>query len=219
MRLITPLQRADRRPVCDHGRPTGKTNGIAGTAGPRADRLAAMRIGGIVLAAGEGKRFGGAVKQLAELDGRSLLQHALDAAAGVDPLVVVLGAHADEILAAAALGDARPVICESWRDGQSASLQAGVKALGDVDAAVVLLADQPTDAAAVERVMRASPPARATYAGRPGHPVLLGRAELDRVALLEGDEGARSLLAGATEVPCDGRGVDIDTPEQLEAFR
>ena len=174
-----------------------------------------MRIGGIILAAGEGTRFGHQIKQLAPLDGKPLLQHALEAARGLDPLVVVLGAHADEILAALPLGAARPVICEAWQDGQSASLQAGVRALGDVDAAIVLLADQPTTGEAVAAVRAAEPPARAVYDGRPGHPVLLGRGELDRVALLEGDVGARSLLEDATEVPLPGTGADVDTPAAL----
>ena len=54
-------------------------------------------IGGIVLAAGEGKRFGG-VKQIAKLDGRPLLEHAIRAMLAVpsiSPVVVVLGAHAE----------------------------------------------------------------------------------------------------------------------------
>jgi CTP:molybdopterin cytidylyltransferase MocA len=181
-------------------------------------------VGGIVLAAGEGSRFGGAVKQLAELDGRPLLQHVLEVAGDrLDPLVLILGAHADEILRRVPLGPAQPVICEAWRDGQSASLQAAVRALGDVDAAVVLLGDQPfVTREAIEAVLAASPgPARATYGGTPGHPVLLSRDELDRVPELTGDEGARSLLAGARAVECGGLcdPRDVDTPEQLEALR
>ena len=53
-------------------------------------------IGAVVLAAGEGSRFGGP-KQLAELDGRPLLEHVLGvvrAVPGLAPVVVVLGAHA-----------------------------------------------------------------------------------------------------------------------------
>ena len=101
-----------------------------------------MRIGGLVLAAGEGSRFG-ATKQLAPLDGRPLLEHALAAVAALSPRVVVLGHAADEILAAVDLQGAEPVVCEGWREGQAASLRCGVKALGDVDAAVVVLGDQP----------------------------------------------------------------------------
>src|SRR5437762_11604793 len=56
-------------------------------------------IGGVVLAAGEGSRFGGA-KQLADLNGRPLLEHSLAALAAVpavEKFVLVLGARAEEI--------------------------------------------------------------------------------------------------------------------------
>ena len=90
-------------------------------------------IGGIVLAAGEGKRFGGP-KQVAVLDGRPLLEHAVRAMLAVpalDPVVVVLGAHADAVREQVDLGGVDVVVCDRWADGQSASLQAGVAALGE----------------------------------------------------------------------------------------
>ena len=58
-----------------------------------------MTVGGLILAAGEGRRFG-ATKQLAELRGRPLLEYALEAMIAVSPRVVVLGHAADEIVAA-----------------------------------------------------------------------------------------------------------------------
>ena len=61
---------------------------------------------GLVLAAGEGGRFGGP-KQLARVDGRPLIEHALAALAGLDRVVVVLGARADEIRAGADLSARR----------------------------------------------------------------------------------------------------------------
>ena len=90
-------------------------------------------IGGIVLAAGEGKRFGGP-KQVAVLDGRPLLEHAVRAMLAVpalDPVVVVLGAHADAVREQVDLSGVDVVVCDRWADGQSASLQAGVAALGE----------------------------------------------------------------------------------------
>ena len=102
-------------------------------------------IGGVVLAAGEATRFGGP-KQLAELDGRPLLEHALRAVSAVpaiDRIVVVLGAHAEEIRAKVDFLDAEPIVCEDWREGQAASLRTGLAALGDVEAALVTLGDQP----------------------------------------------------------------------------
>ena len=192
-----------------------------------------MRVGGLVLAAGEGSRFGG-TKQLAELGGRPLLSYALAAVAVLDPRVVVLGHEAEAILAAVSLEGARPVVCADWAEGQSASLRAGIEALGDVDAAVVVLGDQPRiTAAAVSALVAAvtatapgphahgtaAAAARASYGGRPGHPVLLGRPLLARVGELRGDVGFRDLLSGddVLEVEVGGLAdpVDIDTREEL----
>jgi CTP:molybdopterin cytidylyltransferase MocA len=64
---------------------------------------------------------------------------------------------------------------------------------------------------------------RATYAGDPGHPVLLERSLFDRMRDVTGDHGARNLLLSVPtrEVPCDdlGGGEDVDTPAQLDALR
>jgi len=183
-------------------------------------------IGGIVLAAGEGKRFGGP-KQLAKLDGRPLLEHAVRAMLAVpaiSPVVVVLGAHADAVRAEVALDGADIVVCDRWADGQSASLQAGVAALGEVEAAVITLGDQPfitpeVIAGVLDHRGRYLA-VRATYDGQPGHPVLLERRLLDHVSELQGDNGARGLLEGPHVRPwevgrlCDP--TDIDTPERLK---
>ena len=188
-------------------------------------------IGGLVLAAGAGRRFGGR-KQLAPLRGRPLLEHVLAtaAAAPLDRVVVVLGADAGEVRARVRLHGAEPVACAQWADGQAASLRAGAEVLlaAGAEAAVVLLGDQPLlSPAAVRRVAAARDPARfdavrATYGGRPGHPVLLERPLLTRVDELHGEEGARALLGSVAvlDVDCDGLGSpdDVDTPEALEVM-
>ena len=184
-----------------------------------------MRIGGLVLAAGEGRRFGG-TKQLAALDGRPLLAHVVDhmlRVPAIDPIVVVLGHDAAAVRAGVAeLADVHVVVAEDWQEGQAASLRAGVVALGDVDAAVVMLGDMPfvtpqVIAGVVE--LAGHDAARATYDGAPGHPVLLGRTLLDRAGELTGDTGFAPLLQG-----CDVRTfeaghladpTDIDTREEL----
>ena len=61
---------------------------------------------GILLAAGEGRRFGGP-KQLARVDGRPLIEHALEALHDLDRRIVVLGARADEVRAGADLRGVR----------------------------------------------------------------------------------------------------------------
>ena len=62
----------------------------------------------------------------------------------------------------------------------------------------------------------------ATYEGKRGHPVLIGRTLFDEAMRMTGDEGARSLLANhdVVEVPCDGTGdaTDVDTPADLAAL-
>ncbi|MBA2429369.1 MAG: nucleotidyltransferase family protein [Thermoleophilaceae bacterium] len=186
-------------------------------------------IGALVLAAGAARRYG-SPKQLAELDGRPLLEHALEAvaAAPVDRRVVVLGAGAEGILARVRLHGAEPVLCPDWEDGQAASLQAGLRALEGADAVVVVLGDQPllSPRAIVLVLAERGPGAealRATYAGVTGHPIVLERSLFPRLLALRGDAGARDVLreVAVRDVPCDGLGRpdDVDTPEQLEVLR
>jgi CTP:molybdopterin cytidylyltransferase MocA len=186
-------------------------------------------IGGLVLAAGGSSRFGGRPKQLAMLDGKPLLEHALIAmaAAPLDRRVVVLGASAAEVQEKVPTHGVDVVVCDDWHSGMGASLRAGVAALDGCDAVAVVLGDQPRiSAEAVARVVsqrgKDELAVRATYGGVPGHPVLLEKTLLARAGRLRGDVGARDLLHGVPirEVACDGLGspVDIDTPEALAAL-
>lgn len=183
-------------------------------------------IGGLVLAAGGGTRFAGAEpKLLAMLRGRPVLQHAIDAATAVDELervVVVLGAEAERVRAGIEFGRAEAVVCRQWADGLSASLRVGVGALRGADRVIVMLGDAPdVTPELVRRFVRAPEGARAVYGGRPGHPVVLGRSQLDRLAETGGDSGARGLLAGGAEIECGdlASGRDIDTIDDLEEMR
>ena len=183
-------------------------------------------IGGIVLAAGGGSRFGG-TKQLAELRGRPLLSYAVEAMLAVPavwPVVVVLGHDAQAIVERVELHDANVVVCDAWSEGQSASLRAGIEALGDVDAAVVTLGDQPfitpqVIAGALDFDEHYHDAVRATYGGAPGHPVVLTRRLLARAGELRGDVGFRDLLTGQRVRRfeaghlCDP--TDVDTQEEL----
>jgi CTP:molybdopterin cytidylyltransferase MocA len=187
-------------------------------------------IGGLILAGGEGSRFGGA-KLVAELDGRTLLDHAVEAILGVpaiERIVVILGARAEEVAASAELGEVEVVVARDWEEGISASLRAGVEALAEAEAIVITLGDQPfitpqAIAAIVDQIEAPLPAARATYAGRPGHPVLVKRELYDAVRALRGDAGARDLLidAGVQEIECGHlcRPDDIDTRGDLDFAR
>jgi molybdenum cofactor cytidylyltransferase len=190
-------------------------------------------IAAVVLAAGSGSRFGAGAKQLAELEGIPLLEHALravEAVPAIDRIVVVLGARAEEIRAGVDLGQAEPVVCEDWEEGQAASLRCGIAAVADAEAAVLTLGDMPritpqviarfADLAA-EHGTQAR--ARAVYEGAPGHPVVLGSAYFEQVAALRGDVGAREVLKAIGAYPiecsplCDA--TDVDTPEALDRLR
>jgi nicotine blue oxidoreductase len=181
---------------------------------------------GLLLAAGEGKRYG-MPKALVSRDGRLLVERALATLrdGGCAPLVVVLGAAAAAVRARADLGEAVAVDNPDWATGMGSSLRAGLAALAatPAEAVAVLLVDTPgITPAAVRRVLAHGSPdvlAAASYAGRQGHPVLLGRAHWPGVAALAtADQGARPYLAAHPPalVPCDdiADGTDLDTPDR-----
>ncbi len=184
------------------------------------------RIGVLVLAAGAGRRFGGG-KQLAPLAGRPLLEHALANAAAIptERLVVALGLEAAEVAERVPLHGFEPLVCSGWEAGMAEPLKLGVATLAECDAVVILLGDQPLiGPGAARRLLARRQPGRlalrATYDGRPGHPVLIERPLFAAVSTLEGDAGARDLLAAAdvTPVPCEDLAdpLDVDTPADLE---
>jgi CTP:molybdopterin cytidylyltransferase MocA len=179
---------------------------------------------GLILAAGAGTRFGAQTKQLADLRGKPLLQHAVDAMnAALPRAVVVLGHDADAIRAAVDFGGAEVVLCEDWAQGQGFSLRAGVAALAGAGTVAVTLGDQPFITPAVITAAIAELPGfdavRAVYDGRPGHPVVLSRRVLDAVPELAGDAGARELLqrfrVRRWEASHLASAADVDTQEEL----
>jgi molybdenum cofactor cytidylyltransferase len=184
----------------------------------------------LVLAAGAGSRFGGG-KLLAPIGGRPVLQHVLDAIAdaGIDDVVVVLGADADAVEAAIDWRDERRVVNPSPERGLSSSLQVGVDALmaGSKPASVlVALGDQPlvtttTIRALLDAPVRADRPVVVpVYEGDPGrNPVLLRPPAFGLVADATGDRGLGPLIADrpelVDEVAVEGTNPDVDTPADL----
>ncbi|MEV4636729.1 NTP transferase domain-containing protein [Actinoplanes sp. NPDC049548] len=183
-----------------------------------------MEIAGLILAAGAGSRYG-MPKALVSWHGRPLVERAaaVAAEAGLTRTLVVVGAEADRVRAAAPR--LTYVDNPAWATGMASSLRAGLAAVAatPATAAVVLLVDMPgVTAAAVRRVAAlASPAALATggYAARRSHPVLLGRDHWPGVAAAAtGDSGARSYLrAHADEVRVVPVGdvaddTDLDVP-------
>ncbi len=181
-------------------------------------------VAGVLLAAGEGSRFG-RPKALVELNGQTLAERGADLlrAGGADPVLVVTGA------ADVQLTGALSVYNEDWRTGMGSSLRAALAALAGTDAgaAVIALADQPlVGPEAVARLIAAyrdgASVAVAAYGGQPRNPVLLAREHWPEViAMAAGDAGARPFLRARPElvtlVECGdtGRPDDIDTPADL----
>lgn len=188
-----------------------------------------MAFYALLLAAGEGRRFGGG-KLTASYRGRPLVQYALASAsnAPVSEVVVVLGSDAEAVGRAVMDGVAavpvRMIVATDWATGMSASLRVGVAALpDDAEGAFVFLGDMPDIPRELANrlaaaVRNGAPAAVPTHLGQRGNPVLLGRALLAKVQSLTGDRGARALLSDAADVDSDpGVLRDVDVPDDLEA--
>jgi molybdenum cofactor cytidylyltransferase len=202
----------------------------AGTATQSAPRIAA-----IVLAAGKSSRMAPANKLFVQIDGRSLIEHAVAAATGSQAAttVVVLGNEADRVRAILAGRAATLVDNPDYASGLASSLRAGLAAVpADCEGAVVLLADMPgVTSAHVDRLIAAFSPLEgraicvAARNGKRGNPVLWAQRFFAEMAALEGDQGARGLVRRHEESVCevdmpdDGVLTDLDTPEALGAYR
>ncbi|WP_249714440.1 nucleotidyltransferase family protein [Rhizomonospora bruguierae] len=182
----------------------------------------------MVLAAGGGRRYGQPKALVRHDDGQLLVERAAATlrAGGCAPIVVVLGAEADRVRRRAWLVDATPVDNPDWMSGMGSSLRVGLSALAetDADAVAVLLVDTPGIGPGAVRRLAGAVDGRgalitATYGGRRGHPVLLGRDHWAGVAqLATADVGARAYLAMHTAevrgVPCEdiADDTDLDVP-------
>jgi len=191
------------------------------------------RVGAIVLAAGAAARMG-RIKQLLKVEGQSLLRRAVRAAieGGCGPVIVVTGAHGRET--AAEIADLAAVTVENrgWAEGMGSSIRAGLAALEDtkpeMDAAVILVCDQPHLSGAVVKALVEAwsaggrPMAACEYGGTVGTPCCFDRSVFANLAKLGDAEGAKGLLvadpAGVTRVPWPQGEVDLDTPEDCQSF-
>ncbi len=184
-------------------------------------------VSAIVLAAGRGVRMG-TQKLLLPLGGRTIMEKVVDVALAskVNEVIVVLGYRAEEVANVLAGKPVRLVVNQDYARGQSTSLIAGVKAACPEAAALMfILADQPfLTTALINRLIEvyqtsACLVTRPVFKGRPGHPVLLDASLIPELLTLEGDTGAREIVARYRDqvvlVPVtDGTMlVDIDTPE------
>jgi molybdenum cofactor cytidylyltransferase len=193
------------------------------------------RVAAIVLAAGRSTRMGGPNKLLAEIGGRPLVrivtEQALASRAG--PVIVVTGHERTKVEAALAGLKVRLVHNPDYAAGLSTSLKAGLSVLpSTADGAIVCLGDMPqVTAGLIDRLVEAFDPERGalvvvpTIEGKRGNPVVWSRRFFPDLMALEGDVGARHLIATyadvVSEVPVEDSAAltDVDTPDALQAVK
>jgi len=186
-----------------------------------------MNVTAIVLAAGTSSRMG-RPKQLLQYDGRSLVRRAAEAAvtSKARQTIVVTGAANDAVAAELSGLAVMLVHNPDYAAGMSTSLRAGLRAVRpEVDAVVVMLADQPfvtsevVDALIDRHEETAATIVRPRYGEQPGNPVLWDQRAFGELIAQEGDRGGRALLQkyaseiAWVELPDQGQQTDVDTPE------
>ncbi|TCT04647.1 NTP transferase domain-containing protein [Aquabacter spiritensis] len=193
------------------------------------------QIAAVVLAAGRGTRMGGPNKLLAEIGGRPVVRRVAEAALAsrAEPVIVVTGHEGAEVVRALGGLDVIPIANPNYAQGLATSLAAGIAAVPEGAAgALVMLGDMPLlEAETIDRLIAAFSPVEGRLivvpvaGGRRGNPVLWSRRFFAALSALEGDIGARALIAAhaeavfEVEVAGEGTHLDVDTPAALAAAR
>jgi molybdenum cofactor cytidylyltransferase len=188
-------------------------------------------VAAIILAAGRSTRMGGPNKLLAELGGKPLVQIVAEQALAskTQGVIVVTGHQAAEVEKALRGLKVTFVHNPDFAEGLASSVKAGVAAVpAKADGAVICLGDMPLISAhLIDRLIEAFAPDRGNLIAVPvsdnrrGNPVLWSRRFFKELMTLDGDIGARHLIArhseAVAEVPVEGHGafLDIDTPQAL----
>jgi len=192
-------------------------------------------IAAVILAAGRSTRMGGPNKLLAELGGKPLVRIVTEQALAskAQGVIVVTGHQAGEVEKVLHGLKVTFVNNPDFAAGLASSVKAGIAAVpAGIDGAVICLGDMPLiDSQLIDRLIEAFAPDRGHLIALPvsdsrrGNPVLWSRRFFNELMTLDGDIGARHLIAKHTEavmeVAVEGRGafLDIDTPQALEAAR
>ncbi|MCG2894770.1 MAG: nucleotidyltransferase family protein [Vulcanisaeta sp.] len=179
-----------------------------------------MRIGAIVLAAGEGRRFGGN-KLTIPIGGEPVITRVLKALASIDRVVIV-GAYAEELMQY--LRNEVVIYNPNYREGISTSIKLGLRFFQDYDAVLIVLGDmslitRETISKIINAYHEGCTAVIPTYKGLRGNPVLIHRSLFNELTRLKGDVGARELLrdrADVCYVECGPEVImDIDTLDDL----
>jgi molybdenum cofactor cytidylyltransferase len=175
--------------------------------------------------------MGGPNKLLAEIGGRPLVRIAAEEALSshARPVIVVTGHQRDKVEAALQGLDVKIVHNPNFADGLSTSVKTGLAAVPQsADGAIVCLGDMPqVRASLIDKLLAAFDPARGALVvipvigGQRGNPVVWSRRFFPELMAIEGDVGARNMIArypeAIAEVPfADSAAlIDVDTPEAL----
>jgi molybdenum cofactor cytidylyltransferase len=202
---------------------------------PRADQHEGRRVAAVVLAAGRSSRMGAVNKLTSEINGKPLVRIAVQQALAsqASPVIVVTGHEREKVEAALAGLRVKLVHNPRYADGLGTSLKTGIAAVPeDANAVIVCLGDMPqVDAALIDQLIASYDPERGALVavpvidGRRGNPVLWSRRFFPDLMAVEGDVGARNLIANyseaVTEVPVTGSAAftDVDTPESFSAVK
>ena len=200
---------------------------------PLSDELAAGGKWGratILLAAGASVRLG-QPKQLLQVEGKSLLRRAAEAAvaSGAAPVIVVLGSDAHRLTPELSGLPVFSVLNGAWQEGMGSSLRCGVEAVQlqapSTSAVLFMVCDQPRITAAHlqalwNRYAASGRVIAVQHAGRPGVPAIFPAKYLPELGKIAGDQGARSLLSSLPDTDIELVGLpeaalDVDTPADL----
>lgn len=185
-----------------------------------------LRTALIILAAGDSSRMG-KPKQLLIHEGQTLLETVVQSglSSGCNPIVVVLGAFANEIKAKHDFQALTYVINENWKTGMSSSIVAGLSALAEksftLDQVILSVADQPfmTNKILHQLILKQQETGKGIIACRYQHtagvPVLFSSTYFQQLSQLHGDEGAKKLLLqypdDVSTIDFEQGHIDIDT--------
>ncbi len=184
----------------------------------------------VIQAAGKGSRFlGSTYKLLTSVDGKPMILKTLEPVleTGFDEVVVVIGAHADDMREILVNYPVKIIENKDWERGQSTSLSAGLRAVEMIsERACLLLGDQPFLKASTltallkESEMYPEDVIVPIYGDRRGNPIVVPAYRYSLLLeLTQGDAGGRKLLetVGYRGLPVDDAGVlrDVDTREDI----
>ena len=189
------------------------------------------KVAAVVLAAGSSTRMQGSHKLLELVGGQPWVASAVEAAlaSGLEPVVVVTGHMAAEVQAVLPEG-ARVVHNAAHANGLASSLRTALRALPpELDAVVVSLGDMPfVRARHLKALVQAWRPGSIVVPvrdGRRGNPVLWSATFIDEMCDLQGDAGAKQIMARYPEAVIELRAdddavlIDVDNTDDLERIR